>query len=159
MASRYLFDTSALIAHNRQEPGWSRVQALFEENDSQILVASISLTEFARRLLELGATEDEARRTVEDYLELLDEVVPVDEGVAFTAFDIGRSVKKRLPLADALIAAAAHSRGACLVHRDQHMASIPHVLVPQIDLAERPDRERPVPEPDLPNIPNGVVKD
>ena len=149
MASRFLFDTSALIAHNRQEPGWSRVQALFEENDSQILAASISLTEFARRLRELGATEDEARRTVEDYLELLDEVVPVDEGVAFTAFDIGCAVKKRLPLADALIAAAAHSRGACLVHRDQHMASIPHALVTQIDLAER---EPPAPELDLPTI-------
>ncbi len=97
MASRFLFDTSALIAHNRQEPGWSRVQALFEENDSEILVASVSLTEFARRLRELGATEDEARRTVEDYLELLDEAVPVDEGVAFTAFEIGCAVEKRLP--------------------------------------------------------------
>src|SRR5947199_1323943 len=108
MAPRFLLDTSALIAHNRQEPGWERVQALFEETNSAILVASVSLTEFARRLRELGATEDEARRTVEDYLELLDEVVPVDEGVAFTAFEIGCAVEKRLPLADALIAAAAH---------------------------------------------------
>jgi predicted nucleic acid-binding protein len=97
MASRYLLDTSALIAHNRQEPGWARVQALLEEKDSEILAASVSLTEFARRLLELGATVDEARGTVEDYLELLDEVVPVDEGVAFTAFAIGCSLEKRLP--------------------------------------------------------------
>src|SRR3954447_26128299 len=118
MASRFLFDTSALIAHNRQEPGWARVQAIFEEGESEILIASVSLTEFARRLRELGATEAEARRTVEDYLELFDEVVPVDEGVAFIAFDIGCAVEKRLPLTDALIAAAAQRRGAHLVHRD-----------------------------------------
>src|SRR3954453_3144392 len=125
MAARYLLDTSALLAHNRQEPGWPRVQALFGEDDSEILACSVSLTEFARRLRELGATEDEARRTVEDYLELLDEGVAIDEKVAFIAFEIGCAVEKRLPLADSLIAAAAHGRGACLVHRDQHMESIP----------------------------------
>jgi predicted nucleic acid-binding protein len=153
MAPRFLLDTSALIAHNRQEPGWKRVQALFEETDSEILVASVSLTEFARRLRELGATEDEARRTVEDYLELLDEVVPVDEGVAFTAFRIGCAVEKRLPLADALIAAAAHERGAFLVHRDQHMAPISHALVAQIDLSKESDEDQHPPK--SPTI-NGV---
>jgi predicted nucleic acid-binding protein len=139
MAPRFLLDTSALIAHNRQEPGWERIQALFEETDSEILVASVSLTEFARRLRELGAMEDEARRTVEEYLELLDEVVAVDEGVAFTAYALGCAAEKRLPLADALIAAAAQSRGACLVHRDQHMASIPGALMEQIDLSKESD--------------------
>jgi|SRR3954454_11915953 predicted nucleic acid-binding protein len=139
MASRFLFDTSALIAHNRQEPGWARVQAIFEEGESEILIASVSLTEFARRLRELGATEAEARRTVEDYLELFDEVVPVDEGVAFIAFDIGCAVEKRLPLTDALIAAAAQRRGAHLVHRDQHMAPIPSDLVAQVDLSKESD--------------------
>jgi PIN domain nuclease of toxin-antitoxin system len=77
MTLRFLLDTSALLAHSRQEQGWARVQALFEEGESEILAASVSLTEFARRLHELGATDDEARRTVEDYLELLDEVVPI----------------------------------------------------------------------------------
>lgn|SRR3982751_817207 len=143
MASRYLFDTSALIAHSRQEPGWSRVQSLFEENESEILACSVSLTEFARRLRELGATSEEARSTVEDYLELLDELVPIDEVVAFLAFDIGCTVEKRLPLTDALIAAAAHRSGACLVHRDQHMAFIPADVVTQIDLAEESDGDQP----------------
>jgi predicted nucleic acid-binding protein len=133
--ARYLLDTSALIAHSRKEQGWVRVQELFEGTDSEILAASVSLTEFARRLRELGATVDEARRTVEDYLELLDEVVPVDEGIAFAAFDIGCSMAKRLPLVDALIAASARERGACLVHRDQHMAPIPAELMMQLDLA------------------------
>ncbi|MFP5286551.1 MAG: PIN domain-containing protein [Thermoanaerobaculia bacterium] len=135
---RFLLDTSALLAHNRQEPGWARVQALFEEGDSEVLAASLSLTEFARRLRDLGATAEEARRTVEDYRELLNEIVPVDEGVAFTAFDIGCETTERLPLADALIAAAARERGACLVHRDRHMASIPAGVVEQIDLSTEP---------------------
>jgi predicted nucleic acid-binding protein len=76
---------------------------------------------------------------MEDYLELLDDVVPVDEGVAFIAFDIGCTLAKRLPLADALIAAAAHGRGACLVHRDQHMEPIPASVVTQLDLSREPD--------------------
>src|SRR5712691_5183626 len=71
MASRFLLYTSALLAHSRQEPGWAQVQALFEANDLEILAASVTLTEFARRLCELGATVSEARHTVESYLELL----------------------------------------------------------------------------------------
>lgn len=134
-ALRFLLDTSALLAHSRQEPGWARVQALFEESGSEVLAASVSLTEFARRLRELGATAEEARGTVESYQELLNEIVPVDERVAFTAFDIGCETTERLPLADALIAAAARERGACLVHRDRHMTSIPASVVEQIDLS------------------------
>jgi|SRR4051812_11169801 len=159
MASRYLLDTSALLAHNRQEPGWPRVQALFEEDDSEILACSVSLTEFARRLRELGATEDEARRTVEDYLELLDEVVPVDESVAFTAFALGCALERRLPLVDSLIAAAAQGRSACLVHRDQHMEPIPADVVTQIDLNKESDRSQhppttqPPPPPPPPQTP------
>jgi predicted nucleic acid-binding protein len=107
--------------------------------DSEILAASLSLTEFARRLRELGATVAEARRMVEDYWELLDEVVPVDQRVALTAFDIGCEMAERLPLADALIAAAARERGACLVHRDRHMAPIPPSVVDQINLAHQPE--------------------
>ena len=138
-ALRFLLDTSALLTHNRQEPGWARVQALFEEEGSEVLAASLSLTEFARRLRELGATAGEARRTVEDYRELLSEIVPVDERVALTAFDIGCEMTERLPLADALIAAAARERGACLVHRDRHMTPIPASVVEQIDLSTEAD--------------------
>ena len=124
-----------MLAHNRQEPGWGRVQALLEESESEVLAASVSLTEFARRLREFGAKAEEARRTVEDYRELLDEIVSVDARMALTAFDIGCEVAERLPLVDALIAAAARERGACLVHRDQHMTHIPESVVEQIDLA------------------------
>jgi predicted nucleic acid-binding protein len=127
-----------LIAHSRKEPGWERVQELFAVEDSEIMAASLSLTEFARRLCELGVTDEEARRAAEGYQDLLDEVVPIDESVALAAFDLGRLVPKRIPLADALIAAAARERNACLVHRDRHMAQIPAPLNEQINLAEEP---------------------
>jgi predicted nucleic acid-binding protein len=134
MPRRFLLDTSALLAHYRREPGWDRVQALFEEGDAEILAASVSLTELARRLRALGATDQEARQTAADYRTLLDGLVAVDEAVAFTAFEIGCATPQRLPLTDALIAAAAHEQGAQLVHRDQHMTAIPERAVEQIDL-------------------------
>jgi predicted nucleic acid-binding protein len=124
-----------LIAHSRKELGWERVQELFATEDSEILAASLSLTEFARRLCELGVADEEARRTAEGYQDLLDEIVPIDESVALAAFDLGRQVPRRIPLADALIAAAARERDACLVHRDGHMAQIPAHLIEQINLA------------------------
>lgn len=142
-AQRFLLDTSALLAHSRREPGWARVQAIFEEGDSEVLAASLSLTEFARRLRALGATSEEARQTAEDYRDLLNEIVPVDARVALAAFDIGCAMSQRLPLADALIAAATRERDACLVHRDQHMESIPVSVVEQIDLAKEPDPPAP----------------
>ena len=47
---RYLLDTSALLAHYRQEHGWEMVQAVFEDNEAEIIMASVSLPEFGRRL-------------------------------------------------------------------------------------------------------------
>ncbi|HEV7505805.1 MAG TPA: hypothetical protein VGS07_12925 [Thermoanaerobaculia bacterium] len=44
-----------------------------------------------------------------------------------------------MPLVDALIAAAARERQACLVHRDRHMSPIPSNLLEQLDLAKEPD--------------------
>lgn len=135
MALRFLLDTSALLAHFRREPGWNRVQELFEAPETEVLASSLSLTEFARRLRVLGATREEARSAAEAYRELVNEIVPVDEEVAFAAFDLACEMSERLPLADSLIAAAARVRGACLVHRDHHMKPIPANLVEQIDLA------------------------
>ena len=131
----YLFDTSALLAHYRREDGWQQVQAIFDDATAEILLASVTLTEFARRLRELGANDSEARQIVQDYRLLVNDVVTIDEQLAITAFDLACATPKRLPLADSLIAAAASERGACLVHRDDHMSHIPENLLRQLTLS------------------------
>ncbi|MGH8474119.1 MAG: hypothetical protein ACREVJ_17085 [Gammaproteobacteria bacterium] len=63
-------------------------------------------------------------------------MIAVDEAVAWAAFQIGCRTSKRPPLLDALIAGAAKGRGACLVHRDGHLAAMPLELVEQIQLPD-----------------------
>jgi predicted nucleic acid-binding protein len=132
---RYLLDTSALLAHYRQETGWDEVQALFEDDEAELMIASLSLTEFGRRLRELGAAESAVEGVLSDYELLFNDVVALDTAVAKVAFVIGCRTPRRLPLADALIAAAAQVRVAVLVHRDEHMRQIPVELVRQRELA------------------------
>lgn len=132
---RYVLDTSALLAHYRQEPGWQDVQALFEAEEAELIVASVSLTEFGRRLRELGAAEAEVEDTLSDYQLLFTEVVPIDTVVAMAAMAIGFRTSRRLPLVDALITAVAQVRAAVLVHRDEHMRSMPAGLVDLKELA------------------------
>ncbi len=131
---RYLLDTSALLAHYRQEDGWQEVQALFETDEADLIAASVSLTEFGRRLRELGADETEAEEVLSAYQLLFAEIASVDVAVARAAFVLGCRTPRRLPLVDALIAAVAQARAAVLVHRDEHMRSIPPELVHQQDL-------------------------
>jgi predicted nucleic acid-binding protein len=131
---RYLLDTSALLAHHRRERGWEAVQAIFEADEAEILIASVSLTEFGRRLRDLGAPEGIVVQTLASYQLLCSEVASVDTDVALAAFAIGCRTPRRLPLVDALIAAAAQARDAVLVHRDEHMRVIPTEMVRQTDL-------------------------
>ena len=132
---RFLLDTSALLAHYRQETGWEDVQVLFEADETELVIASLTLTEFGRRLLELGASDSEVERVLTAYEQLLSSVVPLDAAVAKAAITIGSRTPRRLPLADALVAAAAQACDAVLVHRDEHMRSIPAELVRQRELA------------------------
>ncbi len=132
---RYLLDTSALLVHYRQEVGWEDVQSIFERGEIEIVVASVSLTEFGRRLCDLGATEAQTETVLTSYRMLFDEVAPIDAATAMAAFLLGSRVTRRLPLVDALIAATAQVKGGVLVHRDEHLRSIPPELVRQKDLA------------------------
>ncbi len=135
---RYLLDTSALLAHHRQEAGFAAVQALFEADDAELILASVSLPEFGRRLRDLGASTAEVEQTLSDYQLLFTEIAPVDVAAARAAFLIGCHTPHRLPLVDALIAAVAQLRTATLVHRDSHMRLIPPALVSQQDLDSEP---------------------
>lgn len=138
---RYLFDTSALLAHFRQEVGWEQVQALFEAEDTEAIVASVSFTEFGRRLIDLGATVSAAETILANYSLLVNHIAVVDINVAMAAFQLGSQTPQRLPLIDALICGAAQVHDAALVHRDAHMASVPTDLLHQIDLAANESRD------------------
>ncbi len=131
---RYLLDTSAILAHYRQEAGWNEVQALFESDEAELFMASVSLTEFGRRVRDLGAAEPECEAALTLYQLLFSEVVAVDTAVALAAFAIACRTPERLPLVDALIAAAAQAREAVLIHRDGHIRSIPLDVVRQREL-------------------------
>jgi predicted nucleic acid-binding protein len=135
---RHLLDTSALLAHYRQEAGWQEVQALFESDTAEIIIASVSLTEFGRRLRALGATAEQTEQTLANYELLFDSVASVDVAAAFAALAISNHTPQRLPLVDALIAGTAQVKQAVLVHRDEHMRAIPGELLPQIDLGSLP---------------------
>jgi predicted nucleic acid-binding protein len=131
---RYVLDTSAVIAHYRQEVGWEAVQGFFEADDTEILIASVTLTEFGRRLHALGADQGEVEEALASYQLLFTEVVAINTAVAVAAFAISCQTPHRLPLVDALIAAVANSKDAILVHCDEHMRVIPAELVRQHDL-------------------------
>lgn len=131
---RYLLDTSALLSHYRQESGGQKVQQLFESEDAELLLASISIAEFGRRLRELGASESDIDEALAAYQLLFSEVVAIDTEIAKAAFVISCRTSSRIPLIDSLIAASAQSKQAQLVHRDEHMRTIPSTFVQQFDL-------------------------
>jgi len=127
--SRWLLDTSAVLAHYREEIGADRVQDLLEDDQVELAVASITIAELARKLVDLGADSAEAREVALEYAGMVEKVVAVDTAVAVRAFDIGGSASGRIPLVDALIAACASSVDATLVHRDPHFDSVAPGLV------------------------------
>lgn len=132
---RYLLDTSALLAHYRQEVGWEQVQALFEAEDAELFLCVVSLTELGRRLYDLGADPSRVAEVLATYRALFDGLVSIDENAAYKALEIARATPARLPLIDSLIAAAAALSAATLVHRDQHFNAVPPALVATRDLA------------------------
>jgi predicted nucleic acid-binding protein len=105
-----------------------------EADEAELYAASVSLTELGRRVLDLGASADVVASVLDGYVLMLTAIVAIDGDTARAAYDIGRRTPRRLPLTDALIAAAARSRDAVLVHRDVHMRQIPSGEVRQMEL-------------------------
>jgi predicted nucleic acid-binding protein len=130
----YLLDTSAVLIHYRQEPGCERVLSLFDDPTNEVLLCSISLAEFGRVLRSTGLSPAEVDATIDAYLPLFSEIVPVDDLIARASLRLIAAVPDRIPTVDSLIAASAQQRGACLVHRDGHFREIPAALLPTIDL-------------------------
>jgi len=131
----YLLDTTALLAHYRDEEGSDRVQELFDAEET-LYLCSVSLTEFARRMKSLGEPLHIIKQTLYNYKLLLDEVIPVDEALANDTFTLMCDLPQRLPLVDAFIATAAQRKGACLVHRDAHFHILPKQTLSTLDISK-----------------------
>ncbi len=128
----HVFDTSALIVHTFAEPGASEVQSLIAEEQHTLFICSLSLFELAG-VLKRNRASDRISTCWETYRQIA-EIIPVTADLAQDAWRLRESVGRRLPMADAIIAASAQSRGATLVHRDRHLSTIPHSVIPQIRL-------------------------
>ncbi len=131
----YLLDTSAVLIHYRQEPGYEQVLSILDDPANVVLLSSISLAEFGRVLRSAGLNPAEVDGMIDAYLPLFSEIVPVDDLIARASLRLIAAVPNRIPTVDSLIAASAQQRGACLVHRDGHFREIPAALLPTIDLA------------------------
>ena len=130
----YLLDTSALLVLYRKEPGAEKVAACFDDPAHEILICALSLAEFGRKLGELGKDAPEVETLLNDFLPMFSGIVDTDQAVAMASLRLLDQVPSRLPLADSLIAAAALTRSACLMHRDKHLADIPEQILPQVSL-------------------------
>jgi predicted nucleic acid-binding protein len=131
---RYLLDTSAILAHMRDEPGADAVQALIDCESADLAITSITIAELLRRLRSLGLAAPQVDRALADYTMLIGEVMLIGPEEAIEADLITTQTPERLPLVDALIAGAARKTGATLVHRDAHMSAIPGTVVTQLPL-------------------------
>lgn len=129
--SAFVLDTSALLAHYREESGCARIQRILEDDTAEIRIVAVSIAEMARALLNLGSDIDSARSVALAYANLSTSVVPVDTALSVRALEIGYACGSRLPLVDAIIAAGASLLDATLVHRDAHFTEIPGDLLKQ----------------------------
>ena len=130
----YLLDTSALMAHALSEPGWEIVEGLLNEHSRDIAISAITWLEFNILARATAPNAAAAAEVLALYQDLLAEAIPTTRETATVALDLRRLASKRLPNADALIAATAKLAGATLVHRDPHLAALPHQVVKQIVL-------------------------
>ncbi len=132
----YLLDTSALLCHYRNQNGTKQIQSIFEDDTADILITSITLTEFARRLHTLGAKTHETSEIINAYRALFTNIIAIDEAIALAATTIYLDSPQRIPIVDSLIAGAAKVNNAILVHHDNHMSMIPPFLLAQHDLSQ-----------------------
>jgi predicted nucleic acid-binding protein len=131
----HVLDTSAWVAHIKDEAGGDEVTTLFNDSETQIGISTLSLVEVYGILKAIGR-ESEFGDIVEQYRSLFAQIILVDEKVAFRATELRQKTTSRLPGIDAVIAATAAHHGAVLVHRDKHFLAVPDDLLKQKMLYE-----------------------
>lgn len=137
MTVTHVLDTSALLAHYFDEPGADQVQRLWASGAGKPAICAVTVTELRARLQEEITDPAEAAQAAEAYLNELTVCLPVDREVAELAWHVREAASERIPLVDALIAAAARAVDAVLVHRDPHLARIPRDVVKQMVLPDK----------------------
>ena len=140
MTPLWVLDTSALLAHFLNEPGWETVERLLEKDAGTVHINAIVWLEFQVRLKEVVPDKAKRARVLQIYAELLHGALPVTRETAAAALELREAAASRLPNSDALIAATARLKGATLVHRDPRLAAIPSKLLRQQIL---PDKSSP----------------
>ena len=125
-----LLDTSALMVHFDQDPGWEIVEDLLFSGKAW--VSAVTWLEL-RVILERKAA---AAELVAVYQESVAGTVDVTAEVAEAAFAIRRATAStgRVPAMESLIAASAKVKGYRLLHRDAHLGQIPQTVVTQTQL-------------------------
>ena len=136
-AVTHVLDTSAILAHYFDEPGAEMVERLWHDSGNRVAICVLTLPELKGRLAEEVPDRQEIERAFGQYVDELTASLVVDREAARSAILLRESVDGRLPLVDAVIAGCAHAHSAVLVHRDPHLAAIPHDLVPQLVLPEK----------------------
>lgn len=133
----HVLDTSALIAHYQEEPGFEEVENIVADPSNRVVISSVTWLEFRVRLHQLCPDQDERNRSTDIYRALLGLGIPADDSIVSRAYQLRQTSAERLPNMDALIAATAAEYGAILVHRDPHMAGIPTSAVAQLVLPDK----------------------
>jgi predicted nucleic acid-binding protein len=129
----HLLDTSAWIAHLQRESGWEVVSKILADPEISVGISTLSLVELHARMRLTGREADFIAVT-EDYRELLESFVPVDEATSLHTIFLRQITGARIPAIDAMIAATASLHGATLVHRDAHFEAVPADLLRQLAL-------------------------
>ena len=130
--SAVLLDTSALLAHYFDEAECQEASEFLESEE--VLICAVSRVEMHGRLREIGVPPGTIEDVLAMFTALATEVVAVDDDVARRACEIRAAASARLPLVDSLIAAAASTKNAKLIHRDPHFRAVPQRFLVQHEL-------------------------
>lgn len=136
MTITYVLDSSVFLAYALGEPGSAQVTAIWWDNANSVGLSALCIVEIKTCLRERIVDPTHRKKLYDLYCSLVT-VLDATEAVSVKAEDLRSTVKGRLPLADALIAATARLLGAILVHRDEHLATIETSRVAQLVLPPR----------------------
>ncbi len=133
--TRFVLDTSAVLAHFWQEPGWERVAALLEGNDH--VISTVNLAELATKIIDAGIPLAEMPVLI-SALRL--KVTPFDETHALLVGEL-RAVTRHLGLSlgDRACLALAKTTGAVAVTSDRPWLQLDPALGFQTECI-RPDK-------------------